>query len=169
MIINNTNIFIISTWVLMFICVWGWKRTKTMPDSPFLRDVLWGGWKHMLSSAAPEPPTFPTDLLSTVLYLELCKLFSRGIGKWVTLIMGLKNSQPVSKKWFLLQTSQGVTSGCSLPWGMNSWLGAITLEGSGILQRSCIKLSYFDWALLSLAGSSYCGASKGRCRIVCSL
>lgn len=113
MIINNTNIFIISTWVLMFVCMWEWKRTKSMPDSPSVREVLWGGWKHTLPSAAPEAPPFPTntDLLSTVLYLELCKLFSCGTGNWVTLIMDSKLATPQQND-LSYQTCQGVSSGC---------------------------------------------------------
>lgn len=86
---------------------------------------------------------------------------------------GLKTRNPLAK-WFVLPNFPGshqrmFQQTSALPLVMNSWLCAIILEGSVISQRSRIKLNSFDWALLSLAGSPYRGASEGRCGFVYGL
>lgn len=107
MIINNTNIFIISTWAFMFICMWVWKREKNHAwFSHHLSGVLQYGWKYttccLVQFMKYAPFATNTDMLSTILYLELCKLFSHGTRNGVTLfclrvLLWTQNLQPVSK------------------------------------------------------------------------
>lgn len=102
MTIRNTNIFVIALWAFMFISTGGEER-----ETPRLIRPSFVGVRSMVGSTqhAAWCSWFAAnrDLLSTLLYLELCKLFSRGTRNWVTLfglsvLVRTQNLQAVSKR-----------------------------------------------------------------------
>lgn len=97
-------------WAFMFICMWVWKKEKKtcLIFSSFISGVLQYCWKYTTCCPVQfmnlKYTLFATNthMLSTVLYLELWKLFSPGTRNWVTLfclqvLLWTQNLQPVSK------------------------------------------------------------------------
>lgn len=70
-----------------------------MPDSLIVckegGGAVWLEIHSMLPGAVDEVAPFAAnrDMLSTLLYLELCKLFSHGMRNWVTLLRSASFSE----------------------------------------------------------------------------